>query len=422
MDQRSRFWWHALWTVSFLVAEWLPATRASDGVEAVGVSAQSEGRGGADVAVGDSAMSHIDNPALLLMHECTTYDLAGKLVIPRFEWVGPAGKAYSNVIVPALNVGASIPVNEDFSWGWAMYTKSGDATRYNNHHLQIPQIELTDRSDYENVAFPINFAYRVSDRLWLGAGGRFEIASTRFSDVFGPAYFTFQRGYAVGGGFQAGLLYKACDTVNIGVGYRSPTWCGSLDGGDGTIQVFPLVPNSTSLGEAHIDNFRLPQRISGGVAWDATERVKLSGEIRYINYSNSTLGSTVIHTGGTLAPLVPADLPFPLKYKDQLVLIGGADFKVNEHWTWRVGYNYGTAPVENSGLLPTASVIPQHNVTTGLQFNKDNWWVTGGYILSATTVMNTSGGNGFLGAPNDYAASRLSQTMHSLFVGIGFKR
>jgi long-chain fatty acid transport protein len=414
--------WYWLWTVSFLVASGLPSASASDGVEPVGISAQSEGRGGADVAVGDSGMSHADNPALLLLHDCTTYDFAGKLVIPRFEWVGPAGTATSNVLIPALSAGVSIPVTDDFSWGWAMYTKSGDATRYNNRHLQIPQIELQDRSDYENFAFPINFAYRVTDRLFIGAGGRVEVASTRFSDVFGPAYFTFERGYAVGGGFQAGLLYKVCDTVNFGLAYRSPTWFGSLDGGDATIQVFPLVPNSTNLGEAHIDNFRLPQRISAGLSWDATEKVKLSGEIRYLNNSNSSLGSTVIHTGGTLAPLVPADLPFPLKYKDQLVLIGGADFKLTDNWTWRVGYNYGTAPVENSGLLPTASIIPQHNVTTGLQLNRDNWWVTAGYVLSVTTVMNSSGGNGFLGAPNDYASSRLSQTLHSLVFGIGFKR
>jgi long-chain fatty acid transport protein len=411
-----------LWTVSFLVAALVPRASASDGVEPVGTSAQSEGRGGADVAIGDSGMSHVDNPALLLMHDCRTLDFAGKLVIPRFEWVGPRGTAYSNEVVPIINAGESIPIDDDFSWGWAMYTKTGVATRYNNHHLQIPQIELQDRSDFENVAFPLNLAYRVSDRLFIGAGGRFEVASTRFTDVFGPAYFNFERGWAVGGGFQAGVLFKACDTVNIGAAYRSPTWFDDLHGGHAQIQVFPLVPTATDLGPASINNFREPQRLSAGVAWDVTCNVKLSGEVRYINYSNSSLGSTVIHTAGTLAPLVPKDLPFPLKYKDELVLIAGADFKLNDRWTWRVGYNYGTAPVENNGLLPTASVIPQHNVTTGLQFNKDNWWVTGGYILSATTVMNSSGGNGFLGAPNDYAFSRLSQTLHSLFLGIGFNR
>jgi long-subunit fatty acid transport protein len=268
----------------------------------------------------------------------------------------------------------------------------------------------------------VNFAYRLSDRLLIGVGGRFEVASTRFSDVFGPAYFTFDRGWAVGGGFQAGVLFKACDTVNIGAAYRSPTWFDNLHGGHAVIQVFPLVPTPTDLGPASLNNFREPQRLSAGVAWDVTCNVKLSSEVRYINYSNSSLGSTLIHTAGTLAPLVPKDLPFPLDYKDQFVVIGGADFKLNECWTWRVGYNYGTAPVENNGLLPTASIIPQHNVTTGLQFSRDNWWVSCAYVLSVTAGMNGSGGNGFLGAPNDYAFSRLSQTIHSLSFGIGFKR
>jgi long-subunit fatty acid transport protein len=406
----------------FLSAGWWIPARAGNGIEDIGVSAQAQGRGGADVGVGDSALSQVDNPATLTLQECRRYDFMGKVILPRAEWVGPGGAATSAYgVLPAVSVGMADHLTDDLSWGWAIHTKSGLASKYDNRHLQIPQFVLTDRSDYEDLAMPVDFAYKLSDQLSIGAGARVEVISTRFTDVFGPAILNFERAYAVGGGFQGGLYYKACDTVNFGVAYRSPTWCGSLDGGDAQLQGFGLLNFNTSLGAARIDNFRLPQRVSVGGSWDATERVRLVTEARWINYSDSSFNSTIIHAGG-LGPLVPQDLPFPLKYKDQYVFIGGAEFKLDEHWIWRVGYNYGTPPVEHSGLLPTTSVIPKHNITTGLQYQKDNWWVSAGYILGVTSTLNSSDGNGFLGAPNDYVVSRLSQTQHNIFVGFGFTR
>jgi long-chain fatty acid transport protein len=312
-------------------------------------------------------------------------------------------------------------LSDDLSWGFAMYTTTSLATKFDNRHLQIPELVLTDRSDLEDLALDANLSYKITDQLSFGAGPRMEIASTRFTDVFGPAVFNFERGYGVGFGFQAGLFYKACDTLRFGVGYRSPTWFESLDGGNSEIQLIGLINTSANLGATRIDNLRLPQRVAVGGSWDATDQLRLAGEVRYINYSDSSLNSTIIHQGG-LAPLVPTDLPFPLKYKDQYVFIVGGDYKVDEHWTVRAGYNYGTPAVEHSGLLPTASVIIKHHLTAGVEYKKDNWFVNVGYILGLTSTLASSDGNGFLGSPNDYSASHLSQTEHVIFVGLGFTR
>jgi len=57
---------------------------ASNGVELTGISFNARARGGADVAVGDSALSQIDNPAALALtpRGRPRFDFAGELVFP----------------------------------------------------------------------------------------------------------------------------------------------------------------------------------------------------------------------------------------------------------------------------------------------------------------------------------------------------
>ena len=58
-----------------------PKALATDGLEPIGVSTQSRMRGGADVAVGDSPLSQIDNPATLSLspHDMYALDTASQL-------------------------------------------------------------------------------------------------------------------------------------------------------------------------------------------------------------------------------------------------------------------------------------------------------------------------------------------------------
>jgi hypothetical protein len=66
-----------------------------------------------------------------------------------------------------------------------------------------------------------------------------------------------------------------------------------------------------------------------------------------------------------------------------------------------------------------ASVIAaQHHITAGLRYEKDNWWVGGGYVLGLKTSLHGEGISAFpFGI--DYGFSQLEQTQHSLFFGFG---
>jgi len=413
---RSQQTWTALIIVQ-VVFLWfaLPAS-ATDGIEPIDVSMQARARGGADVAVGDSALSQVDNPASLALRprDVKQFDFSGQLIMPLVHWSGPIDSADSEIkLVPLANMAISIPHNEKLTFGIALHAKAGLAARYHIRHLLIPFWDRKVNADAKNFSVLFNAGYKLTDKLSIGAGVRAEVLTAKLSTVLGPADVEFGRGYAYGGGFQLGLHYQARPDLALGLGYRSPSWMTDVAGGKAEASLFGFLP--VKLGNANLNEFRLPQKITAGVAWDTTDWLKLIGEVRWINYSNSSCNAVTVATDG----LADLRLRLPMGYRDQWVFIAGAEFKLDEHWKFAVGYNYCTNPIPSANLLPIASVISQHHITAGLRYEQDKWWVGGGYIFGFT---NSISGRGRTRIPLgiDYAMSEITQTQHHIFFGFGF--
>jgi long-chain fatty acid transport protein len=391
-----------------------PVTLASDGLEPIAVSAQSRLRGGADVAVGDSALSQVDNPATLTLSLVPRLDFSTELALPHNHWEGRIDSDDSEVNLLILpSAGVSMPINDRLSWGAAVYSKGGLSTRFSFRHLFMPYPERRVVSDAKDVAFALNMAYKVTDKLSVGAGVRGEIVTAKFNLVLGPADVSFGRGYAQGLGFQAGLHYQATPRLALGLAYRSPSWFGDLSGGRTKASLLGLLP--IPLGNGNLDEVRLPQRISSGVAWDVNPWLKLIGEVRWLNWSDSSFAKARVATDG----LIDLRAPLPLGYKDQWAFIAGAEFKLNEHWTLGTGYHFATDAVRSSHVLPGAAVIARHHLTAGLQYQRDNWWVSGGYLVGFRNSVGV-GGRSAIPLGVDYSGGTLEQTVHAISIGFGF--
>jgi long-chain fatty acid transport protein len=253
-----------LWVVAIAAMLLLPRlVLGTDGIEPIGVSAQSRMRGGADVAVGDSALSQIDNPGTLSLSPRGMYSLdeASKLAIIDLSWRAPLGTAESSTrLIHLHNVGFADPINDRLTLGLALHSKAGVGTSFNQRHLLIPWMKRQVGSDMKDMAVVLSGAYKVTEKLSLGLGARVEVATAEFSKVLGPADIDFGRGYAYGGGFQAGLHYKATDTLHFGLAYRSPTWFGDLAGGSAKASLLGLLP--VPLGDAglRISSYRKRSR------------------------------------------------------------------------------------------------------------------------------------------------------------------
>jgi len=123
---------NALQSVLLLLACVPHFTFATDSWESIGTSAQAMARGGADVAVGDSALSQIDNPATLTLspRDARRFDFAGQILFPKVTWSNPIDSATSKDPRPAGNAALTVPVNKKLTLGLAFYSKAGTYTDY----------------------------------------------------------------------------------------------------------------------------------------------------------------------------------------------------------------------------------------------------------------------------------------------------
>jgi hypothetical protein len=103
------------------------SARPGNELEPICVSMHSFVRGGADVGVGDSALSQVNNPATLTLSPRGRlwFDTAGVLVLPRPTWRGPLDTADSTRNWNALaNVGLAMPVDDRLTLGMASHSKA----------------------------------------------------------------------------------------------------------------------------------------------------------------------------------------------------------------------------------------------------------------------------------------------------------
>src|SRR3954467_14594675 len=122
-----------------LLTAWASAAWAEDAVEQIGISAKAKARGGADVAVGDSPLSQVENPATIALHGHEV-DSSYQLVLPRTRWDSPLDRAYSEFgAIPLFNFAGTHPITDRLSFGTALYLKSGLAGQYHARHRFFPQ-------------------------------------------------------------------------------------------------------------------------------------------------------------------------------------------------------------------------------------------------------------------------------------------
>lgn len=388
------------------------AAAASDGVETLGVSFHDRGRAGTDVAVGDTALSPLLNPASVANFDALQVDFATSHILPQIRWQGLLDEADSTVRhIPLAGIGVAGALGGGWHGGLAVNAKSGLLSEMQFRHLTIPWMRREVGADVKNVMLSANVARRFGARLTLGAGVNIEYVSARFSEVLGPVDLEFGRGDAFGIGFQVGARYELTPAVTIAAAYRTPTWFGDVAGGRGRASLGGVIP--LDLGPIRKADFKLPQRASLGVAWRPNGRLLLSAETRYVHHSGTSLDAVELHA----ARLPGVALSLPLGYRNQWIFKIGGEYRLDERWVIGAGYSYATNPVDPAALRAIASVMTQHHVSIGLRYEAENWWAGIGYGFAFPHGMNSSGTRIPLGV--DYAFSRVDHLQHEVFAGFG---
>ena len=198
-------------------------------------------------------------------------------------------------------------------------------------------------------------AYRATDRLVVGLGPTVDVVGASFNpgffaapnDIDGRGAFpnaTNSRPFW-GGGFRAGVVYSATDTLDVGFGYTSPQW----------LEKWKFYSrNEAGLPRTLFLQARLPAIYSWGLSYKGIDRLLLSLDLRYFNYADTALFGTRIVDGG-------------LGWDSTFAVALGGQYRVTDRAAVQAGYQYNTNPVKDVGTLFNiqAPAILQHTISVG---------------------------------------------------------
>jgi long-chain fatty acid transport protein len=116
----------------------------------------------------------------------------------------------------------------------------------------------------------------------------------------------------------------------------------------------------------------LPQSISAGISFAASKQLRLSMDMQWLNWANAFNTMNIDLSGGTSANINrmlgtsgTIAMPFPLNWKNSIVIKTGAELAVSKKLQLRCGYAYGNNPVPETTVFPLFPAVVVHHASIG---------------------------------------------------------
>ena len=163
----------------------------------------------------------------------------------------------------------------------------------------------------------------------------------------------------------------------------------------------------------------LPQSIAAGISFAAGKKVRLLMDVQWLDWSHSFNTMNISLSGGTNANINrmlgtngTIEMPFPLNWKNSVVIKTGAEFEACKKLLLRCGYAYGNNPVPETTVFALFPAVVEHHASVG-----------GSYKITKTAVLNvayehafkntqTASSNSYIGAQFNNSQSGLSNNIY----------
>ena len=321
------------------------------------------------------AAALFENPAGLV--EFTTPTYGGDLGIAyghgHVEASAPAGYDEANNVWPAMpDFGVSIPYRERWRFALGAYGTTGSTFDYGaDSSVGVPRFF----SETIVGAFPFGVAYRLTDRLSIGAAVEPLFGQLRTHFTAGGLEFRYKiNGPGVQG--TVGVSARPTDKWAVGVSVRVP----------GMIWMSGTMP-VPGVGRQDVDvDLQMPTQIFAGATWRGVERLALSAGMRFTD--SSSFGDSTIKYEFT----PQANVGFVPDAKNEWKFGLGAEYALREQLLLRAGGSWASHIVGASGVNPLVYDADDARVSIGAGQAFGHWVldVMGGYALPAERHISAS--------------------------------
>ncbi|HJI93399.1 MAG TPA: outer membrane protein transport protein [Sutterellaceae bacterium] len=346
--------------------------------------------------VGDDLSAVHYNPAGMTLLEGTRFQAGTTWIALNADFNSDSGDADENgrlkgQMIPAGYV--THQVNDKVWLGFAMTVPFGMGTEYDRNWKYGNR--GTSAKIYTFDMNP-NIAYKVSDFISVGAGVSVQYAKAKLGMNIGQPGASLLHGKVEADswdwGYNLGIMLSPSDKLRFGLSYRSAI----KHEADGDVKLSNVnakalgyvlgqmnqelsqyatpvagLLNGQTLGTSA--TLKTPDTVMLTATWETTEKLRLSGLIRWANWSNfddltlendipSGLGAAVGALNPGLGQAVGAlsgqlkEVTIENKWQDTWLFSVGADYRINEAFTIRGGLAYETSPIDDQSTR--MAVIP----------------------------------------------------------------
>jgi long-chain fatty acid transport protein len=224
-----------------------------------------------------------------------------------------------------------------------------------------------------------------------------------------------------------GVIYQPVRSLGISVAYKTRTAIPTNGVAEGTLdrqfEAAGLNARPDYRYDARVDN-TLPQSVAAAANWRVNPRLKLIGQLDWVNWSGAFRTLPVTLTRGNNADingLLGEDVirdGVPLDWRDQFVMRAAVETPLSDNLWFRAGTFFTQNPVPRSTLTPLTGAIMKSAVSTGLGWRKGAWTADFGYAFNPPVTASV--GQSALAA-GEYSNSRVRLTVHSLLFSAGYR-
>lgn len=368
-------------------------------------SAGALGRAYAGVGVDGTDISGVYyNPATMTLHPGTQIQAGFVAVGLDLAYEGNDGSTengqYNTQAIPHGYISHQLTDN---MWiGLAMTVPFGMGTEYkdgwdwNNRGISAEVLTFD---------FNPNVAWKVSDKLSLGAGMSIQYAaadlkmrnSMNMASVPDPIKFNSEvDADSFAWGFNVGMMWSPLENLRFGLSYRSRinhNADGDLELTDfNPAQIAGSVPNTMSASAT----ISTPAWLMATAAWDVNDLLSLYATFRWTDWSSfkeleikNDLKPSVVHNN----------------WQDTYLVSVGADLRFTNWWTFRAGIGYETSAVDDpkyrTAIIPDADRLwlalgSSFKATENMQIDVSAAWLHG---IGERNLWSSDGSNLAEGTP-----------------------
>ena len=347
-----------------------PSAWATNGYFSHGVGQKSKGMGGAGVAFPQDSMAAGTNPAGMALVG-TRLDFGIEVFRPiRDAWIDgntqpppPGGlgtlanghfDGSDSDIFVIPEFGYNRVINDKWTAGVSVFGNGGMNTDYKDG---VPMFNFgpsgSNRTgiDLAQLFVVPTFTYKINQNHAIGVGvnlvgqrfkakglDNFGMMSSSPNNLTGNGY-----DYSYGAGVRVGWIGQFTDWLSVGATYSSKTSMSDFDDYKGLF--------------AEQGGFDIPANYAVGLAIKPHNKLTVAFDVMYIDYEDinsisnegpATSSKAPPFLGG---PMLGDDDGWGFGWRDQWVYKLGLSYEYNPEWTFRAGWNHGSAPITDGNTL-----------------------------------------------------------------------